>query len=58
MADSFKSRNTLTVNGSNYTYYRLDTVKGSEKLPFSCRWPNGTQRPSLILKLPLPQHGY
>jgi aconitate hydratase len=37
MADSFKSRNTLTVNGSNYTYYRLDTVKGSEKLPFSLK---------------------
>lgn len=37
MADSFKSRNTLTVNGSNYTYFRLDSVKGSEKLPFSLK---------------------
>ena len=37
MADSFKSRNTLTVNGSDYTYYRLDKVAGSEKLPFSLK---------------------
>ncbi len=37
MADSFKSRSTLKVNGADYTYYRLDKVKGSEKLPFSLK---------------------
>jgi len=37
MADSFKSRSTLKVNGSDYTYFRLDKVKGSEKLPFSLK---------------------
>ncbi|MGD8926523.1 MAG: aconitate hydratase AcnA, partial [Thioalkalispiraceae bacterium] len=37
MADSFKSRSTLTVNGSDYTYFRLDRVKGSELLPFSLK---------------------
>ena len=37
MADSFKSRSTLKVNGKDYTYYRLDKVKGSESLPFSLK---------------------
>ena len=37
MADSFKSRSTLKVNGTEYTYYRLDKVAGSEKLPFSLK---------------------
>lgn len=37
MADSFKSRSTFKVNGSDYTYFRLDKVKGSEQLPFSLK---------------------
>ena len=37
MADSFKSRSTLKVNGTPYTYYRVDKVPGSEKLPFSLK---------------------
>ncbi|MGD9385252.1 MAG: aconitate hydratase AcnA [Thioalkalispiraceae bacterium] len=37
MADSFKSRSTLTVNGSKYTYFQLSKVKGSEQLPFSLK---------------------
>ena len=37
MADSFKSRSTIKVNGTDYTYFRLDKVKGSEQLPFSLK---------------------
>ena len=37
MADSFKSRSTFKVNGTDYTYFRLDKVKGSEQLPFSLK---------------------
>ncbi len=37
MADSFKSRSSIKVNGTDYTYFRLDKVKGSEKLPFSLK---------------------
>ncbi len=37
MADSFKSRSTLKVNGENITLYRLDAVKNSAKLPFSLK---------------------
>ena len=37
MTDSFKSRSTIKVNGSDYTYFRLDKVKGSEQLPFSLK---------------------
>jgi len=37
MADSFKSRSTFKVNGKDYTYFRLDKVKGSEQLPFSLK---------------------
>jgi len=37
MADSFKSRATLKVNGKTYEFYRLDAVKNSERLPFSLK---------------------
>lgn len=37
MADSFKSRSTLKVNGESITIYRLDAVKNSAKLPFSLK---------------------
>ncbi|MCK4709969.1 MAG: aconitate hydratase, partial [Gammaproteobacteria bacterium] len=37
MADSFKSRSSFKVNGTDYTYFRLDKVKGSEQLPFSLK---------------------
>jgi len=37
MADSFKSRSTLKVDGQNYTYYRLDKVKNAARLPFSLK---------------------
>jgi len=37
MADSFKSRSSIKVNGTDYTYFRLDKVKGSETLPFSLK---------------------
>lgn len=35
--NSFNSRDTLTVNGKDYEFYRLDTIKGSENLPFSMK---------------------
>ena len=37
MADSFKSRSTLKVNGQEYVYYRLDKVKNAARLPFSLK---------------------
>jgi len=37
MSNSFNSRDKLTVNGRDYEYYRLDTIKGSENLPFSMK---------------------
>ena len=37
MADSFKSRSTLKVNGKDYVIYRLDAVKNSARLPFSLK---------------------
>ena len=35
--DTFKSKSTLTVGDKDYEIYRLDKVKGSEKLPFSLK---------------------
>ncbi len=35
--DSFGSRSTLTVDGTDYDIFRLDAVEGSEKLPFSLK---------------------
>ncbi|SDS57768.1 aconitate hydratase AcnA [Bacillus subtilis] len=35
--DTFKSKSTLTVGDKDYEIYRLDQVKGSEKLPFSLK---------------------
>ncbi|SMX63081.1 aconitate hydratase AcnA [Brevibacterium linens] len=35
--DTFKSKSTLTVGDRDYEIYRLDQVKGSEKLPFSLK---------------------
>ena len=35
--DTFKSKSTLTVRDKDYEIYRLDQVKGSEKLPFSLK---------------------
>lgn len=35
--NSFNSRDTLTVNGKDYEFYRLDAIKGSENLPFSMK---------------------
>ncbi len=37
MADSFKSRSTLKVDGQDYTIYRLDKVKNAARLPFSLK---------------------
>ena len=35
--DTFKSRSTLKVGNKSYTFYRVNAVKGAEKLPFSVR---------------------
>ncbi|WP_216870485.1 aconitate hydratase [Modestobacter excelsi] len=35
--DSFGSRTTLDVDGTEYDIFRLDAVEGSEKLPFSLK---------------------
>jgi len=35
--DSFGAKSTLTVGGTDYEIYRLDTVAGYEKLPFSLK---------------------
>ncbi|ODT23278.1 aconitate hydratase [Microbacterium sp. SCN 69-37] len=35
--DSFGARSTLTVGGTDYEIYRIDTVAGYEKLPFSLK---------------------
>lgn len=35
--NSFNSRDCLTVNGKDYEFYRLDSIKGSENLPFSMK---------------------
>ncbi|MCL6537138.1 MAG: aconitate hydratase [Acidothermus sp.] len=35
--NSFGSRDTLTVGDTRYTIYRLDSVPGAERLPFSLR---------------------
>jgi len=37
MADSFKSRSMLKVDGRAYTIYRLDKVKNTSRLPFSLK---------------------
>ena len=35
--DSFGSKHTLTVDGTDYEVFRVDTVPGHEKLPFSLK---------------------
>ncbi|WP_336633018.1 MULTISPECIES: aconitate hydratase [unclassified Microbacterium] len=35
--DSFGAKSTLTVGGTDYEIYRVDTVAGFEKLPFSLK---------------------
>ncbi|WP_454138263.1 aconitate hydratase [Microbacterium paulum] len=35
--DSFGAKSTLTVGGTDYEIYRVDTVAGYEKLPFSLK---------------------
>ncbi len=35
--DSFGARDTLTVGDNSYDIYRLDAVKGTEKLPYSLK---------------------
>jgi aconitate hydratase len=35
--DSFGSKSTLTVGGTDYEVFRIDTVPGYEKLPFSLK---------------------
>ncbi|HEY4151725.1 MAG TPA: aconitase family protein, partial [Pseudolysinimonas sp.] len=35
--DSFGSKTTLTVGGTDYEVFRIDTVPGHEKLPFSLK---------------------
>ena len=35
--NSFGSKDTLTVNGTDYEVFRVDTVPGHEKLPFSLK---------------------
>jgi hypothetical protein len=35
--NSFGSKSTLTVGGSDYEIFRIDTVPGHEKLPFSLK---------------------
>ncbi|MYM20733.1 aconitate hydratase AcnA [Brevibacterium sp. 5221] len=35
--DTFGSKSTLEVGGKSYEIYRLDAVKGSEKLPYSLK---------------------
>jgi aconitate hydratase len=37
MQDSFKAKSQLEVGGSNYEIFRLDAVKGSERLPYSTK---------------------
>lgn len=37
MADSFRSRQTLTVKNKSYVYFQLSKVPGSDKLPFSLK---------------------
>jgi aconitate hydratase len=35
--NSFGSKSTLSVGGTDYTYYRVDQVPGHERLPFSLK---------------------
>ncbi len=35
--NSFDAKSTLTVNGVDYDYWRLDAVEGQEKLPYSLK---------------------
>lgn len=35
--NSFGSKSTLSVGGTDYTVYRIDTVEGHERLPFSLK---------------------
>ncbi len=37
MTDSFGARATLAVEGTNYEIYRLDSVEGSARLPYSLK---------------------
>ncbi|MDH5572279.1 MAG: aconitate hydratase AcnA [Gammaproteobacteria bacterium] len=36
-SNSFNARATLSVNGKDYEIYRLDAVKGAERLPYSLK---------------------
>jgi aconitate hydratase len=36
-ANSFDARSTLSVGGRDLTYYRLDAVEGSDRLPYSLK---------------------
>lgn len=35
--DSFGSRDTLTVGGTEYAMYRLDRLQGTQRLPFALK---------------------
>ncbi len=37
MSNSFKARSILSVNGQDYEIFRLDSIKGSERLPYSLK---------------------
>jgi len=37
MSNSFNARAILTVNGKDHEIYRLDAIKGAERLPFSLK---------------------
>jgi aconitate hydratase len=37
MSNSFNARATLSVNGQDHEIYRLDTLKGVERLPYSLK---------------------
>ena len=37
MSNSFKARSVLSVNGQDYEIFRLDSIKGSERLPYSLK---------------------
>jgi aconitate hydratase len=37
MQDSFQAKSQLEVGGKNYEFFRLDAIKGSERLPFSTK---------------------
>ena len=37
MSNSFNARATLSVNGQDHEIYRLDAIKGVERLPYSLK---------------------